>query len=431
MDYLTIAPERPAQLFERPPLRPGDQVRAVNHDDLHRWRVSVLFRLFMAIPHILWLSIWGTGMFLLAPVLWVVALVTGRPPEGLRDVYAMWIRYGVHVYAFLYLAANPFPGFLGRPRSYPVDVEVAPSGPQSRWSIGFRLFLALPALLLTFSLTGLGGGGGNSGSSDPAATAAGISGGVAATAALLAWFASLALGRMPQGLRDLTVWGLGYMAQAYAYLFLVTGRYPNSDPALAPIAPLPAHPVRLDLRDELRRNRWTVAFRFVLAMPHVVWAMLWSVVMLPVAIVMWLTTLVLGRTPEPLHRFAARYVRYLTHVYAFAYLGGGPFPGFAGAAGSYPVDMEIAPPERQRRWRVALRGILALPALLLSGAIGGAATVAGIGAWFYSLVNGRAPEGLRNIVVFTSRYSAQTYAYLLFLTPRYPYSGPADFRFRR
>ncbi len=429
MDHLSIAPEKPVQLLARPSLRDTDRVRTLNRDDLDRWRVSVLFRLFMALPHLLWLSIWSAGMVLLAPVLWVIGLFTGRSPEGLRDIYAMWVRYAVHVYAFLYLAAGPFPGFLGKQGSYPVEVEIPPGGRQNRWSIGFRFLLAFPALLLTSALVGLGGGGGGDpGQAGPIVLLASLGGGIAATAAFLGWWASLARGRMPQGLRDLIVWALGYAAQTYAYLFLLTGRYPNSDPALAPLAALPDHPVRLRMTDELRRDRWMVAFRFMLAMPHVIWALLWTALMLPLSVVIWLVALVLGRAPAALHRFAAAYVRYLSHVYAFANLGGGPFPGFVGAAGSYPVDIGIEPPQRHNRWTVAFRAILALPALALAGAIGGAVSLAAIGGWFYALFMGRMPEGLRNLIVFATRYSAQTYGYLLFVTVRYPYSGPADFR---
>lgn len=427
MDHLSIAPEKPVQFFRRPPLRPGDQLRTLNYDDLRRWRVSVGFRFFMAIPHLLWLSIWGGGMLLISPVMWFAALVKGQPPQGLRDVYAMYIRYYVHVYAFLYLGANPFPGFLGRERTYPIDVEVPPSAPQNRWSVGFRFFLALPALLLASSIAGFGGGGNSSGSSDPVSATLSIAGGLVATAAFFGWFAALIRGRMPQGFRDLIVWGLGYSAQAYAYLFLVTSRYPNSDPALAPLAPLPDHPIRMRLTDELRRNRWTVGFRFILTMPHVVWVLLWTIVVIPLSIVTWLVTLILGRTPDPLHRFLARYVRYTSHLFAFAYLGGGPFPGFVGAPGSYPVDFEIDPPERQNRWTVLFRGILGIPAFFLSSAMGGVVFFATVGAWFYALVKGRMPEGLRNVIDFAARYSAQVYAYGLFVTPRYPYSGPADF----
>ena len=120
----------------------------------------------------------------------------------------------------------------------------------------------------------------------------------------------MARGRMPQGIRDLLVWALGYATQTYAYLFLITPKYPNSDPGVAPLAPVPAHPIRLRLTDELRRNRWTVAFRFILAMPHIIWLTLWGIVVLLLAIPAWLATLILGRLPSWMHRFFSAYVRY-------------------------------------------------------------------------------------------------------------------------
>ena len=429
MDHLSIAPEKPAQLFQGTTLAPGDQLRTFNYDDLERRRVTVFFRFFMALPHFIWLSIWSTGMLLLAPVMWGVTLVKRRPPEGLRDVYAMFVRYGTHVYAYMFLAAQPFPGFLGRERSYTVEVEIPPSADQGRWSVGFRFILAFPALALAGALVGFGGGGGStssSGTGDESVNFA-LNFGVGFTAALLAWWACMVRGRMPQGIRDLLVWAIGYAAQAYAYLFLLTARYPNSDPAIAPLAPLPPHPMRLELTDELRRNRWTVAFRLILWMPHLVWLTLWSVLVALLAIPAWLASLVLGRLPGWMHRFFTRYVRYGAHVIAFLYLGGGPFPGFAGAPGSYPVDIEIGEPERQGRWTIAFRGLLGIPALMLSSAVGGVMLLAAIGGWFAALFTGRMPQGLRNVIAYGARYSAQVYGYMLFVTPRYPYSGPADF----
>ena len=56
------------------------------------------------------------------------------------------------------------------------------------------------------------------------------------------------------------------------------------------------------------------------------------------------------------------------HVGAFLFLIGGPFPGFVGAAGSYPVDLEIDPPQPQRRLVTLFRFFLAIPALLLASA---------------------------------------------------------------
>ncbi len=44
--------------------------------------------------------------------------------------------------------------------------------------------------------------------------------------------------------------------------------------------------------------------------------------------------------------------------------------------------------------------------------------------WWYALVTGRMPEGLRNLGVSCLRYTAQTYSYLLLLTERYPDASP-------
>ena len=45
--------------------------------------------------------------------------------------------------------------------------------------------------------------------------------------AVIAWFTALALGRIPRGMRDLMAYCLRYQAQTYAYLLLLTGRYPS------------------------------------------------------------------------------------------------------------------------------------------------------------------------------------------------------------
>ena len=131
-----------------------------------------------------------------------------------------------------------------------------------------------------------------------------------------------------------------------------------------------------------------------------------------------------GRSAEPLHRFLAAYVRYTVHVSAFLFLVANPFPGFAGTPG-YPVDVTIAPAERQSRWITLFRTFLALPAFLLAGALAGAIVAVGILGWFAALVTGRMPTGLRNLGAMSIRYQAQTHVYWLVLNDRYPYASPA------
>ena len=398
-------------------------------DDLERSRLTVFFRLLLAIPLLIWLGLWSLGIFFTAIIAWFAALFTGRLPQGLHDFFGMYIRYATHLGAYLSLAANPYPSFSGKP-GYPVDVSIPERETQPRWKTAFRLFLAIPAIMLAATLgSGLGGSGYSQTSEETTEAAqwfasSGV-GGVAAVCALLGWFATLAVGRMPLGLRNLAAYGLGYTAQAYAYVLFLTDRYPNSDPeAFGPEWELAPRPVRLELDDDGRRSRLTVFFRLLLAIPHFVWLALWSIAAFFAAIADWFVVLVRGHSAHPLHRFLAAYVRYDAHVTAFATLIANPFPGFAGSPG-YPVDIAIDPPERQNRWKTLFRLFLAIPAVFVSSALGAVLFVAAFLAWFASLATGRMPTGLRNLGAYAIRYIAQANAYLFMVTDSYPHASPA------
>jgi hypothetical protein len=399
-------------------------------DDLQRSRLTVFFRILLAIPHIVWIVLWSIAVFFTAIAGWFAALFTGFLPEAIHGFLGRYVRYATHLGAYLSLAANPYPGFTGDP-GYPVDVTIPERQPQSRWTIGFRLFLALPALLLAAVLgSGFGGGGGSQGAAgDDASNAqwffsSGV-GGVAAVCAILGWFAILATGRMPLGLRNLAAYGLGYTAQAYSYGLLLTDRYPNSDPEeIGPEWELPPRPVRLELDDDRRRSRLTVFFRLLFAIPHFVWLLLWSIAAFLAAIANWFVVLVRGRSAHALHRFLAAYVRYDTHVTAFVTLVANPFPGFAGTPG-YPVDIAIDPPERQNRWKTLFRLFLSIPAAFVSGALSAVLIVVALLGWFAALATGQMPTGLRNLGAYAVRYLAQTSAYWFVLTDAYPHASPA------
>lgn len=181
-----------------------------------------------------------------------------------------------------------------------------------------------------------------------------------------------------------------------------------------------SHPVRLQVTDDLQRNRLTVFFRLLLAVPHLVWMWLWSLIAMYVAApITWLATLIMGRPPEALHAFLAAYTRYRTHLTAYLTFLADPYPGFTGAPG-YPVDVELPGPSEQNRLITLLRLILAIPALLVTYVLLLLQYVIAIFGWFVCLATGRMPEGMRNLGTYATRYEAQTNAYLLLLTERYP-----------
>jgi hypothetical protein len=180
------------------------------------------------------------------------------------------------------------------------------------------------------------------------------------------------------------------------------------------------HPIRLVVTDDLHRNRLTVFFRLILAIPLFLWAVLWGVIAVLAYIVNWFATLFMGRSPDGLHNFLATFLRYTTHVRAYTLLVADPYPQFTGREGTYPIDLEIDPPQPQSRLTVFFRWFLAIPVLLLTNILSNLSQLLAIFSWFIALALGRVPEGLRNFAALAIRIETQTYAYLLLLTGRYP-----------
>ncbi len=398
-------------------------------DDYRRNRLTVFFRLLLAIPHIVWFFLWTLLIVITGVANWVISIFTGKPSRGLHRLMCGYVRYQAHLSGYLALVADPYPPFSGEAGEYPIDVDL-PDEPvaQPRWTIFFRLLLAVPALIVSGTLAGLTGG--NLGSSRGKNNYGSGGGALLLVCAVLGWFASLARGEMPKGLRDAGAYSIGYTAQTTAYVLLVTDRYPNADPTemlLAVTDRPPRHPVRVVGNPyDLGRSRVTVFFRILLALPHLVWLALWSIAVLFAAIAQWFITLFTGVPGAGLHRFLGRYVRYRLHVLAYLLLVADPFPRFSGEEGTYPLDLEVAGPGRQDRWKTGFRVVLAIPAWLVASALGSALFAAALLTWFYALATASAPWGLRNLSAYALRYDAQTQAYLALLTEAYPHASPLE-----
>jgi|SRR5579859_572060 len=179
-------------------------IRLVVTDDLQRTRITVFFRLLLAIPHFIWLALWGIVSIFAYIVAWFAALATKRVPAGLHEFLARYTRYAVHVFAYAALAADPFPPFGGREGPYSVDVAIAPPVDQSRLTIFFRIILAIPALIISNIMNSL-----------------------IEWVAILGWFVCLFTGKMPEGMRNLLVFAIRFDTQTRAYCSLLTPRYPS------------------------------------------------------------------------------------------------------------------------------------------------------------------------------------------------------------
>jgi hypothetical protein len=202
---------RPRPLDRRVACVEPHPIRLVVTDDLRRTRVTVFFRLLLAIPHYIWLWVWGIANAVVILISWFAALFTKRVPSGLHDFMARYLRYQTHVLAYITLAADPYPPFDGRAGGYPVDLTVAPPVAQGRIGVFFRLLLALPALVISSVMNYL-----------------------VYVVVFFGWVICLLVGRMPEGMRNLIAFTIRYHVQTAAYYSLLTSRYPSLNVGLEP-----------------------------------------------------------------------------------------------------------------------------------------------------------------------------------------------------
>jgi Domain of unknown function (DUF4389) len=177
--------------------------------------------------------------------------------------------------------------------------------------------------------------------------------------------------------------------------------------------------IRMTVTDDLVRSRATVFFRLILAIPHLIFLVLWGFAAAVVLVIDWIWTLIAGQSPQWAHDFLGAFVRYSVHVAAYISMAAEPYPGFVGAPG-YPVDVAIDPPAPQRRVITVFRFILAIPILIIAGALQNVQFAVALVSWFYILATGRMHEGMRNLITFCIAINARVTGYTYFLTDRYP-----------
>ena len=191
-------------------------------------------------------------------------------------------------------------------------------------------------------------------------------------------------------------------------------------PQLPPVEPPRPHTVRLIDHDDLKRSRLTVLVRAFLVLPHLIWLTLYAGVAVFVALANWIVTLIKGRSPQRMHRWLVRFLRYTVYVYSYLYVLANPYPPFHGDQRSYTIDLQVEGPDDQRRLVTAFRLVLVIPAFVLSWVLSQVLQVIALLAWVIAIFLGRIPRGMEQLGLYCLRYQTQVYAYLLVVTDRYP-----------
>ena len=176
----------------------------VEHQERYS-RLSTFFRVFLIIPHLIFVLLWGIVAEILVFLAWFAILFTGRYPRGFFDFVTGFLSYSTRVWCYAYLLTDKFPPFSGGSPGdgYPAQVSVDWPEGLSRLTTFFRLFMAIPAYLVLYVLQLL-----------------------ARLLAFFAWFVVLFAGRLPKGLFEVMELPQRYQLRVTAYLLLVTDTYP-------------------------------------------------------------------------------------------------------------------------------------------------------------------------------------------------------------
>ena len=207
--------------------------------------------------------------------------------------------------------------------AFPVRLRIdEPAGKRNRLTSAFRLLLALPHLILVggpmaaVALWGWESQHGEWGAGG------GLLGAVAGGCAVIAWFAILFTGRHPEGLWSLAAFYLRWRTRAVAYTALLVDDYPPFGEGAYPVELLFGPPAQ-------RRDRVRVAFRVVLALPHLVLVCLLSLAWGLTSVIAWLAILFTGRYPRGLYRFAVGVLRWNLRVESYLLLLHDAYPPFS------------------------------------------------------------------------------------------------------
>ncbi|NIQ53629.1 MAG: DUF4389 domain-containing protein [Gammaproteobacteria bacterium] len=209
--------------------------------------------------------------------------------------------------------------------TYPVMIHVEPATEdRNRVTAAFRFFLALPHVILVgapIAMVGSLGWSTESGWSWEYGSSGGLLSAVAAVAAVFAWFAIVFTGRHPDGLWKLASYYMRWRVRATVYLTLLRDEYP-------PFGDGP-YPAGLDVsRPAGPRDRLSVAFRFVLAIPHlfVLWVL--GIAWAFTTAIAWAAILLTGRYPETLYGFAIGVLAWTARVEGYMLLLRDEYPPF-------------------------------------------------------------------------------------------------------
>jgi hypothetical protein len=192
--------------------------------------------------------------------------------------------------------------------SHPVHLEVdRPDRPLDRFSSFFRIFFAIPILIV---LATIGGPAFSEGRDGDGFLFMGLAGAILFLPPLLT---IVFREKYPRWWFDFNLAYLRFDNRVVAYLLLLRDEYPSTDEEQAVHLELPYPDVRTDL------NRWLPLVKWFLAIPHYIVLFILDIGVVFAAIAAWVAILFTGRYPDGLFDFMVGVMRWHNRVIGYAF----------------------------------------------------------------------------------------------------------------
>jgi hypothetical protein len=195
--------------------------------------------------------------------------------------------------------------------SYPVSIVIDPQFERrNRLTVAFRLILAIPHAILVGPILGASRAG-----------SVALLSAASYFLAVVSWFTILVNGEHIKGIREFSLYYLRWRARAIAYMALFVDAYPPFGDG--------HYSVSVDVIDPpIPRDRVTVAFRLLLAIPHLIVLFFLLIGWLVTSVIAWLAILFTGSYPSSLYPFGSGVMRWMLRVEAYLLLLVDDYPPF-------------------------------------------------------------------------------------------------------
>lgn len=191
-------------------------------------------------------------------------------------------------------------------RRYPAALAFDPPERVANWRPLVNWLLAIPHLLVVGALRY-----------------------VSEALSVVSWFIIVFTGRLPVGIANFQIMYMRYYVRTNTFVLFMREEYPPFDFTMSPSEPGTDPRVRVDVQPELeQRNRLTVAFRLILAIPHFIVLGILTFANVFVLLIALFAVLFTGRWPAGMRDFTVGVMRWFVRLEAYMFMLTDEYPPF-------------------------------------------------------------------------------------------------------